>query len=45
MNGIILFLGQLALVLAGMAACVGFMVVIVSGTKFVVKALKQTVKL
>jgi hypothetical protein len=45
MNEAILFLGQTALLLAGAACCVGFLVVIVSGLSWSVRQLRKLSKL
>jgi hypothetical protein len=45
MNELILLLGQLALALAGFAACVLFLVVIVSGLAYVVRKAKELQRL
>jgi hypothetical protein len=45
MNEAILFLGQTALLLAGAACCVGFLVVIVSGLTWSVRKLKELSRL
>jgi hypothetical protein len=44
-NELILLLGQTALVLAGVACCVGFVVVIVSGLTWSVRKLKELQRL
>lgn len=45
MNELILFLGQLALALAGFATCVLLLVVIVSGVSWSVRKLKELQRL
>jgi hypothetical protein len=45
MNEVILLFGQLALALAGFAACVLLLVVIVSGLSFVVRKAKELQRL
>jgi hypothetical protein len=45
MNEAILFLGQAALLLAGVATCVGFLVVIVSGLTWSVRKLRELSRL
>jgi hypothetical protein len=45
MDQAILFLGQTALVLAGVSCCIGFLVVIFSGLSYVVRKVKELQRL